>query len=216
MSYSKDKWMSEALPILQVFHGGDLDIQWLQRDFGVYVVNMFDTGQASRVLNFPRFSLAYLLKFYCDVDADKQYQLADWRIRWVLIIVSVFSLWCMIACTCAVEKTISRDDSMPLVIGFQTAARRADQVCSGRYAFPALHLPQDEERTDRERKQSEQPAVVNDSTKYTTMCTGMHINREFTCASSKIFLLKCFICFSVVCRDTKSQECEKTLTKNCS
>lgn len=42
---------------------------------------MFDTGQASRVLDYPSFSLAYLLKFYCNVDADKKYQLADWRIR---------------------------------------------------------------------------------------------------------------------------------------
>ena len=66
---------------LQVFHGADLDIEWLQRDLGVYVVNMFDTGQAARVLSLPRFSLAYLLQTYCKVEADKQYQLADWRIR---------------------------------------------------------------------------------------------------------------------------------------
>ena len=31
--------------ILKVFHGSDFDVMWLQRDFGVYVVNMFDTGQ---------------------------------------------------------------------------------------------------------------------------------------------------------------------------
>lgn len=36
--------------ILKVLHGSDMDIIWLQRDFGLYVVNMFDTGQASRVL----------------------------------------------------------------------------------------------------------------------------------------------------------------------
>ncbi|KAH3824877.1 hypothetical protein DPMN_126732 [Dreissena polymorpha] len=48
---------------------------------GLYVVNMFDTGQAARVLNCARFSLAYLLQQYCDVDSDKQYQMADWRIR---------------------------------------------------------------------------------------------------------------------------------------
>lgn len=58
-----------------------MDIGWLQRDFGLYVVNMFDTGQATRVLEYPRFSLAFLLKKFCDVTADKQYQLADWRIR---------------------------------------------------------------------------------------------------------------------------------------
>lgn len=31
--------------ILKVLHGADFDIMWLQRDFGVYMVNMFDTGQ---------------------------------------------------------------------------------------------------------------------------------------------------------------------------
>lgn len=58
-----------------------MDIGWLQRDFGIYIVNMFDTGQATRVLEYPRFSLAFLLKKFCDVMANKQYQLADWRIR---------------------------------------------------------------------------------------------------------------------------------------
>ena len=69
---------------LQVFHGADHDIEWLQRDLGIYVVNMFDTGQAARVLNLARHSLAHLLWEYCKVVADKQYQLADWRMRWKL------------------------------------------------------------------------------------------------------------------------------------
>jgi len=42
---------------------------------------MFDTHQAARELNLTAFSLAYLLKSYCDIDANKQFQLADWRIR---------------------------------------------------------------------------------------------------------------------------------------
>ena len=65
----------------QVLHGADSDVVWLQRDFGLYLVNMFDTGQASRLLEFPSFGLAYLLEFYVDVKADKKYQLADWRER---------------------------------------------------------------------------------------------------------------------------------------
>ena len=65
-----------------MFHGADKDIEWLQRDFGLYVVNMFDTGQAARVLNEERYSLAYLLHKYCQVEAQKQFQLADWRIRY--------------------------------------------------------------------------------------------------------------------------------------
>lgn len=67
--------------ILKVFHGADLDIQWLQRDLSLYVVNMFDTHQAAKQLNLPYLSLAYLLKHYCNVDPDKHFQMADWRIR---------------------------------------------------------------------------------------------------------------------------------------
>ena len=33
--------------IVKVFHGSDSDIMWLQRDFGLYIVNLFDTGQAN-------------------------------------------------------------------------------------------------------------------------------------------------------------------------
>ena len=67
--------------ILKVFHGADYDINWLQRDFGVYVVNMFDTGRASRILSYESFSLKYLLLKFCDFETDKSYQLADWRVR---------------------------------------------------------------------------------------------------------------------------------------
>uniref|UniRef100_H2ZCV9 Exosome complex component 10 n=1 Tax=Ciona savignyi TaxID=51511 RepID=H2ZCV9_CIOSA len=67
--------------IVKVFHGADSDIVWLQRDFGIYVVNLFDTGQASRALGLARFSLDFLLTHYCNIQADKKYQLADWRVR---------------------------------------------------------------------------------------------------------------------------------------
>lgn len=67
--------------IVKVLHGADHDITWLQRDFGLYIVNMFDTGIATRVLEFPSYSLAFILKLYCGIEADKRYQLADWRIR---------------------------------------------------------------------------------------------------------------------------------------
>jgi exosome complex exonuclease RRP6 len=58
---------------VKVLHGADHDIQWLQRDFAIYVVNMFDTGQASRVLQLKQFGLAFLLQTYCGVLADKKY-----------------------------------------------------------------------------------------------------------------------------------------------
>ncbi|KAJ2053392.1 exosome nuclease subunit, partial [Coemansia sp. S16] len=67
--------------VIKVFHGAESDIVWLQRDFGVYVVGLFDTYHASHVLNMPHHSLAHLLHVFCAYDTDKRYQLADWRIR---------------------------------------------------------------------------------------------------------------------------------------
>lgn len=72
---------SQFLLVFKVLHGADSDVEWLQKDFGLYLVNMFDTHQAARLLNLGKHSLDHLLKLYCNVDADKQYQLADWRIR---------------------------------------------------------------------------------------------------------------------------------------
>ena len=42
---------------------------------------MFDTGQAARQMQMESFSFAYLLSFYCHVNANKVYQKADWRVR---------------------------------------------------------------------------------------------------------------------------------------
>lgn len=65
----------------KVMHGADRDILWLQRDFGIYVCNLVDTGQASRVLQLERNSLEHLLHYFCGVTANKEYQNADWRLR---------------------------------------------------------------------------------------------------------------------------------------
>lgn len=67
--------------IVKVLHGSDYDVEWLQKDFNLYLVHMFDTGQAARVLSLKSFSLAHLLQHYCLVIADKKYQTADWRQR---------------------------------------------------------------------------------------------------------------------------------------
>lgn len=67
--------------IVKVFHGADCDILWLQRDFGVYVVNLFDTSRAAKLMKFAYLSLAFLLRHYRSFEPDKSYQLADWRER---------------------------------------------------------------------------------------------------------------------------------------
>ncbi|KAK0649402.1 ribonuclease H-like domain-containing protein [Cercophora newfieldiana] len=68
--------------ILKVLHGAQMDIIWLQRDLGLYVVGLFDTFHAVDVLGtYPSKGLGALLKHFVDFNADKRYQLADWRIR---------------------------------------------------------------------------------------------------------------------------------------
>ena len=67
--------------VVKVFHGSDNDVEWLQRDFSVYVVNLFDTALAAKELKYASCGLGFLLKSFCDVDSDKRYQLADWRLR---------------------------------------------------------------------------------------------------------------------------------------
>ncbi|KAI1007566.1 Exosome complex exonuclease [Podosphaera aphanis] len=67
--------------IIKVFHGAFMDIVWLQRDLGLYVVGLFDTFRASQALGYTGGSLAFLLKKFVNFDADKVYQMADWRIR---------------------------------------------------------------------------------------------------------------------------------------
>ena len=57
-----------VLQVVKVFHGADRDILWLQRDFGIYVANMFDTGQAARVLSLQGHGLGFLLQSLCGVE----------------------------------------------------------------------------------------------------------------------------------------------------
>jgi exosome complex exonuclease RRP6 len=68
--------------ILKVMHSAEGDIEWLQRDFGVYVVSLFDTAKAGQALVIPGgYGLSSLLQHFCKVVTDKSHQMADWRPR---------------------------------------------------------------------------------------------------------------------------------------
>lgn len=67
--------------ILKVLHGSKMDVIWLQRDLGLYIVGLFDTYHASAVLNYAKRSLKFLLEKFVNLQAEKKYQMADWRLR---------------------------------------------------------------------------------------------------------------------------------------
>ncbi|KAK4026872.1 hypothetical protein OUZ56_015898 [Daphnia magna] len=71
----------KILKVASIFHAAENDVVWLQRDFGIYVVNLFDTCQAASLLRLKRKGLAFLLQHYCQIRISKSYQRADWRIR---------------------------------------------------------------------------------------------------------------------------------------
>ena len=56
--------------IVKVMHGADSDVLWLQRDFGLFPVGLFDTGQAARVLELQGLGLAHLLQRHCNFKAS--------------------------------------------------------------------------------------------------------------------------------------------------
>jgi len=74
--------------IVKVGHAiGGLDVRSLHRDFGIFVVNAFDTYEAARVLDMDSYGLASVCNHYSIPDSDvymalkKQYQNCDWRKR---------------------------------------------------------------------------------------------------------------------------------------
>ncbi|KAF5948547.1 hypothetical protein HYC85_014504 [Camellia sinensis] len=92
--------------ICKVFHGADNDVLWLQRDFHIYIVNLFDTAKACDVLLKPQKSLAYLLETYCGVITNKQLQREDWRqrplpvemVQYALTGCPLFVVYCALSC----------------------------------------------------------------------------------------------------------------------
>jgi ribonuclease D len=73
--------------VVKIGHGISGDVQSLHRDFGIFVVNVFDTYEASKVMNLPKKGLAYLCEYFGIHNSDdyielkRMYQSCDWRHR---------------------------------------------------------------------------------------------------------------------------------------
>ena len=61
----------------QVFHGAESDIVWLQQDFNLYVVNLFDTYHASKVLGLYQYPIALcIILILCRISQARVSNLA--------------------------------------------------------------------------------------------------------------------------------------------
>lgn len=66
--------------IVKIFHACMNDLKWLQQDFNLFVINLFDTQKAVKALGYQDCGLAGLLKNY-GVIKNKSMQREDFRIR---------------------------------------------------------------------------------------------------------------------------------------
>lgn len=67
--------------VRKIFHGADYDVRSLHRDFGIDIVNLFDTMIACQFLGEAEFGLAAVLRKRFGVELDKRFQKADWSRR---------------------------------------------------------------------------------------------------------------------------------------
>ena len=69
--------------IVKIFHGADSDLLWLQNDFDLHPVRIFDTARAYRILKGENMlpSLVSLLWMYFGIEIDKTFKISEWRIR---------------------------------------------------------------------------------------------------------------------------------------
>jgi len=62
----------------KIFHAAEYDLILIKRQFGWELNNLFDTMWAARILGYPRYGLANLLKDFYGVQLNKRFQKSDW------------------------------------------------------------------------------------------------------------------------------------------
>ena len=125
--------------IKKIFHGADYDMRSLYRDFGIEVVNLFDTMVASQFLGESEFGLAALLKKRFGVELDKRYQKADWSKRpfsQEMLEYAMKDTSLLIELYCQLESELRQkgrlawvEEESELVAGVRSASREGELMC---------------------------------------------------------------------------------------
>ena len=176
--------------VLKVLHGGDSDIAWLQRDFGLYVVNLWDTGRAARAWNLTSYAYAHLLQTYCVPDSTtsnnhhnnphqqlirtlvqnkKRCQLADWRQRPLPDDLQQYAI-CDTHFLLYIAQQLYHQASSNNTV--DTIVQASQDVCLIRYPGPPVFQPDGYQTLLRtNRKRSSHPK--SNSTSTMTVCTPL-------------------------------------------
>ena len=65
---------------MKIMFDGEQGLSWLQRDFGVFMVNLFDIRMALTVVNKQETTFADVFhQFVTNDTIDMRYKRADWR-----------------------------------------------------------------------------------------------------------------------------------------
>ncbi len=67
--------------IEKIFHAAEYDLICLKRDFGITLINLFDTMQAGRILGYKQVGLDSMLAEKLGIMVNKRFQKADWGQR---------------------------------------------------------------------------------------------------------------------------------------
>lgn len=68
---------------MKVFSGDEHIITSLQRDFGIYCVNVFSLIQAARVLSLSSYCIQTLIEKYCGLTVCGLPSTCDWRFMFI-------------------------------------------------------------------------------------------------------------------------------------
>ncbi|GMH63950.1 hypothetical protein TrRE_jg1302 [Triparma retinervis] len=80
-------WIFADPSVVKIGHGISFDVKALSRDFGIVVVNAFDTHEAAKVLGLERVGLAHVCAEYGLPEGEEykelkgKWQSSDWRVR---------------------------------------------------------------------------------------------------------------------------------------
>ena len=75
------KPLLENPKVEKVIHGADYDVRSMYRDFGISIINLFDTQLASMYMGWTETSLEAVVGRHFGVELDKKYQKKNWSRR---------------------------------------------------------------------------------------------------------------------------------------